>query len=197
MILGVDTGNALNEVAVSATEWPGFKERLARRREWIKLIHLLWREDRVTLRVSTTGPPRRRSTTDPTTRCRSTPQPAGRSSRGSRSREGRIDLHQRQGDGPVHPQAATAVREGLAKAGREHTSFDRTIEIKPSYDVDPGQAAANTRFWAPLATRSALRRLRRPWAGSTRSPPETPNALWRRVTTYRRTLGDRRRPMCA
>jgi coenzyme F420-dependent glucose-6-phosphate dehydrogenase len=43
-----------------------------------------------------------------------------------------------------------AVAEGLEKAGRDDT-IDRMIEIKLSFDPDPGAALENTRFWAPLA----------------------------------------------
>src|SRR5258708_2771680 len=48
MILGVGSGESLNEVAVSAIEWPSTKERLARLREAVVLIRRLWTEDFVT-----------------------------------------------------------------------------------------------------------------------------------------------------
>jgi coenzyme F420-dependent glucose-6-phosphate dehydrogenase len=44
-----------------------------------------------------------------------------------------------------------AVEEGAAAAGRDPADVDRMIEIKLSYDRDPDQALANTRFWAPLS----------------------------------------------
>ena len=48
MILGVGSGESLNEVAVTASEWPSAKERLARLREAVDLIRRLWSEDLVT-----------------------------------------------------------------------------------------------------------------------------------------------------
>ena len=48
IILGVGSGESLNEVAVTASEWPSAKERLARLREAVELIRRLWTEDLVT-----------------------------------------------------------------------------------------------------------------------------------------------------
>ena len=47
-MLGVGTGEALNEVAVTGIEWPAFKERFARLRESVRLIRELWTDERVT-----------------------------------------------------------------------------------------------------------------------------------------------------
>ena len=44
-----------------------------------------------------------------------------------------------------------AVREGAEAEGRSFDSIERMIEIKLSYDRDPGQALHNVRFWAPLS----------------------------------------------
>ena len=48
IILGVGSGESLNEVAVTGTEWPPAKERLARLREAVRLIKRLWTEEMVT-----------------------------------------------------------------------------------------------------------------------------------------------------
>lgn len=48
IILGVGTGEALNETPSTGMEWPEPKERLARLKEAIDLIKRLWSEDRVT-----------------------------------------------------------------------------------------------------------------------------------------------------
>src|SRR5213595_436662 len=48
VVLGVGTGESLNEVPATAMRWPEFKERFARLREAIALIRRLWREERVT-----------------------------------------------------------------------------------------------------------------------------------------------------
>lgn len=43
--LGIGTGEALNEVAVSRLEWPAFQERFARMRESVELMRALWRDE--------------------------------------------------------------------------------------------------------------------------------------------------------
>ena len=48
VVLGVGTGESLNEVPSSGIKWPGAKERRDRLREAIALINKLWTEDRVT-----------------------------------------------------------------------------------------------------------------------------------------------------
>ncbi len=47
VILGVGTGEAMNETPVTAGAWPGAKERRMRLAEAIKLIRQLWSEERV------------------------------------------------------------------------------------------------------------------------------------------------------
>jgi coenzyme F420-dependent glucose-6-phosphate dehydrogenase len=47
VMLGLGTGEALNEIAVSGMVWPEFKERFARMREAIDLMHRLWTVDQV------------------------------------------------------------------------------------------------------------------------------------------------------
>src|SRR5258708_1107012 len=48
MILGLGTGESLNEVAVTGMTWPSSKERLARLHEAVELIRRLWTEEFVT-----------------------------------------------------------------------------------------------------------------------------------------------------
>ena len=48
VVLGVGTGESLNEVPSTGMQWPGAKERRDRLREAIRLINKLWTEDRVT-----------------------------------------------------------------------------------------------------------------------------------------------------
>src|SRR5207253_7659307 len=47
VILGIGTGEGLNEVPSSGIKWPGAKERRDRLRESINLINKLWTGDRV------------------------------------------------------------------------------------------------------------------------------------------------------
>ena len=47
VMLGVGTGESLNEVPAIGVEWPEFKERYARLRESVRLMRQLWTEERV------------------------------------------------------------------------------------------------------------------------------------------------------
>ena len=152
IMLGVGTGEALNEVAVARLEWPDFKERFARLREAIALMRELWTGERVTFDGDFY------QTHDATVYDRpDRPVPIYIAAGGpvvaryaGRSGDGFICT---SGKGPelYRDKLIPAVDEGLAKAGRAHDSIDRMIEIKLSYDRDPELAMENTRFWAPLA----------------------------------------------
>jgi coenzyme F420-dependent glucose-6-phosphate dehydrogenase len=48
IILGIGTGESLNEVPATGMKWPEQRERFARLREAVKLIRQLWSEERVT-----------------------------------------------------------------------------------------------------------------------------------------------------
>ena len=50
IILGIGTGESLNEVPATGMVWPEGKERFARLREAVTLIRTLWREDRVSFK---------------------------------------------------------------------------------------------------------------------------------------------------
>jgi coenzyme F420-dependent glucose-6-phosphate dehydrogenase len=152
IMLGVGTGEALNEVAVTRVQWPDFKERFARLREAVQLMRRLWTEERVTFEGEYY------QTTDATVYDRpeqSVPvyiaaggpvvaKYAGRAGDGFICTSGK-------GAELYRDKLMPAVEEGLAAAGRDGSQLDRMIEIKLSYDLDPEQALQNTRFWAPLA----------------------------------------------
>jgi coenzyme F420-dependent glucose-6-phosphate dehydrogenase len=152
MLLGIGTGEALNEVAVTRVEWPDFKQRFARLREAVQLMRRLWTEERVTFDGEYY------QTTDATVYDRpeqSVPvyiaaggpvvaKYAGRAGDGFICTSGK-------GAELYRDKLMPAVEEGLAAAGRDGSQLDRMIEIKLSYDPDPDQALENTRFWAPLS----------------------------------------------
>jgi coenzyme F420-dependent glucose-6-phosphate dehydrogenase len=153
VVLGIGTGEALNEVVVgSVQEWPEFKERFARLREAVALMRRLWSEER----VSFEGDYYR--AVDATVYDRpEQPVPvyiaaggplvaryAGRSGDGFICTSGK-------GEELYRDKLLPAVDEGLGKAGRTREDLDRMIEIKLSWDPDRGQAVANCRFWAPLS----------------------------------------------
>ncbi len=152
MILGVGTGEALNEVAVSGMEWPEFKERLARLREAVELMRALWTGERVDFEgdyyrlvgamlydrperpvpvyIACGGPVVARY--------------AGRAGDGFICTSGKgMELYTEQ--------LVPAVREGAESENRSFEQIDRMIEIKLCYDRDAETAREHTRFWAPLS----------------------------------------------
>ncbi len=153
IMLGVGSGEALNEVATGWTAaWPAFKERFARLRESVDLMRQLWTGDRVTFEGEYY------STVDASIYDRpETPIPvyiaaggpvvaryAGRAGDGFICTSGK-------GMTLYTDELIPAVIEGAEKMGRDPESIDRMIEIKLSYDTDPHVALENTRFWSPLS----------------------------------------------
>ena len=152
VLLGVGTGEALNEIAVAGIKWPEFRERLARLREALAVIRRLWAGETVSfdgefyhtveatiydrpqvpipIYVAAGGPVAARY--------------VGRAADGLICTSGKgMELYT---DGLL-----PALRDGAGQAGREPEAIDTMIEIKISYDRDPGRALENTRFWAPLS----------------------------------------------
>jgi coenzyme F420-dependent glucose-6-phosphate dehydrogenase len=152
VMLGLGTGEALNEVSVARLEWPEFKERWARMREAITLIRQLWTEDRVTFdgeyyQTSDATVYDRPEQPIPIYIAAGGPQMAkyaGRAGDGFICTSGKgMELYT--------DKLLPAVAEGLEAAGRPSDAIDRMIEVKLSYDRDPKLALENTRFWAPLS----------------------------------------------
>jgi coenzyme F420-dependent glucose-6-phosphate dehydrogenase len=152
VMLGVGTGEALNEVAVARLDWPDFKERFARLREAVRLIRELWTQDRVTFdgeyyRTLAATVYDRPDQPVPIYIAAGGPQMAkyaGRVGDGIICTSGKgMELYA--------DKLMPSADEGLAAAGRDPAQLDRMIEIKLSYDRDLDQARENTRFWAPLS----------------------------------------------
>jgi coenzyme F420-dependent glucose-6-phosphate dehydrogenase len=151
VFLGVGTGEAMNEVPVGVT-WPDQKERFARLREACELMKRLWTEERVTyegtyyqthmatiydrpdpppgLYIAASGPAAARL--------------AGRLGDGFICTSGKAPELYRE-------TLIPAVHEGLAKAGRDPSEIELTIEMKVSYDTDRQRCLEDTRFWGALA----------------------------------------------
>jgi coenzyme F420-dependent glucose-6-phosphate dehydrogenase len=152
MMLGVGTGENLNEVAVSGREWPEFKERFARLREAITLMRQLWTGEEVTFdgeyyKLVNAVIYDRPSTPVPIYVAAGGPQMAkyaGRVADGMICTSGKgMELYT--------DKLLPAVAEGATAAGRDAAAVDRMLEVKFSYDRDPKAALENTRFWAPLS----------------------------------------------
>ncbi len=157
IMLGVGTGEALNEIATGfrgagAQDWPEFKERFARLRESIRLMRALWSGDRVSFEgeyYSTHdasiydrpegGVPVYVAAGGPVVA-----KYAGRAGDGFICTSGKgMELYTEK--------LIPAVREGADAAGRDFDAIDRMIEIKLSYEEDEATALENTRFWSPLS----------------------------------------------
>lgn len=153
IMLGVGTGEALNEYATGFTgEWPEFKERFARLRESIRLMRELWTGEKVDFEgeyYTTQGAYMYDIPEKPVPVYVAAGGPvvaryAGRAGDGFICTSGKgMDLYTEK--------LIPAVKEGAAKAERSIDDIDRMIEIKISYDPDPALALENTRFWAPLS----------------------------------------------
>jgi coenzyme F420-dependent glucose-6-phosphate dehydrogenase len=152
VILGVGTGESLNEVPASAFAWPPPKERTARLKEAVSLIRALWSGERVSFEGQYY------QTKNATIYDRSDPPPpiyiagagpvmakyAGESGEGFICTSGKAPELYRD-------TLVPNVKAGMLAAGRTADEFDMMIEMKVSFDVDRQRALDDTRFWAPLS----------------------------------------------
>jgi coenzyme F420-dependent glucose-6-phosphate dehydrogenase len=152
VMLGVGTGEALNEIAVSGREWPEFKERFARLREAVRLMRALWTGEDVSFEgeyYTTVGATIYDRPAQPVPVYVAAGGPvvakyAGRSGDGFICTSGKgMELYTEK--------LLPAVAEGAAAAEKDPAAVDRMIEVKMSYDRDPDVALENCRFWAPLS----------------------------------------------
>jgi coenzyme F420-dependent glucose-6-phosphate dehydrogenase len=152
VILGVGTGESLNEVPATGMPWPPFKERLARLREAIELMRRLAREERVTFEGEYYSAERATIYDRP-----EIPVPIYVAASGPTAAK----LAGRLGDGFIctsgkppelyRDTLLPAVAQGLEQAGRDARSIEYMIEMKVSFDPDHERALEDTRHWAALA----------------------------------------------
>jgi coenzyme F420-dependent glucose-6-phosphate dehydrogenase len=151
VVLGVGTGESLNEVPSSGIPWPGAKERRDRLREAIRLINTLWTEDRVSFEGQFY---KTESATIYDKPKHKVPIWVAASGPLAAAMAGQI------ADGFIctsgkNPQLYTdltgKVVEGLGRSGRSEDAVEKMIEVKVSFDTDPQQAKELTRHWAALA----------------------------------------------
>jgi coenzyme F420-dependent glucose-6-phosphate dehydrogenase len=152
VVLGVGTGESMNEVPVIGIEWPDSRERFRRLSEATKLIRRLWTEDfvqfdgdyyhvhgatvydrperPVPIYVGATGEVAAKF--------------AGRQADGFICTSGKgMELYR--------DRLLPAVREGAEAASRDFDAIEKMIEVKVSFDTDRERALADTRIWAALA----------------------------------------------
>ncbi len=152
IILGIGTGELLNEVPATGMEWPEMKERFARLRESVRLIRQLWAEDRVSFEGDYY------KTADATIYDKpETPVPiyiaaggpmvakyAGRAGDGFICTSGKAETLYTE-------KLIPGMEAGLEASGRTADQIDRMIEVKVSFDTDKARAMDDTRHWAALA----------------------------------------------
>lgn len=151
VILGVGTGEAMNETPATALEWPGAKERRLRMAEAIKLIKQLWTAERVTFEGAYYRTDRatiydRPAQVPPIYVAASgllAAKLAGRVGDGFICTSGK--------DPELYEELLANVAEGATTAGRDSSMIERTIEIKVSYDRDRSYAHEACNWWAALA----------------------------------------------
>lgn len=151
VILGVGTGEAMNETPATAAEWPGAKERRQRLAEAIELMRRLWTEERVTFEGAHYRTHRATIYDRP-----DVPVPIYVAASGPLAAK----LAGRAGDGfictsgkkpELYEELLASVEEGARAAGRDPAAIERMIEIKVSYDTDREAAATACHWWAALA----------------------------------------------
>jgi coenzyme F420-dependent glucose-6-phosphate dehydrogenase len=152
VVLGVGSGESLNDVPAIGIKWPPFKERQARLREAIVLMRKLWTEERVSFEGQYYKTEKatiydRPATPVPVYVAASGPTVAKMA---GEIAEGYICTSGKPPE--LYTQTLLPnVEAGLQAAGRTPGSIDRMIEMKVSYDSDRQRALDDTRNWAALA----------------------------------------------
>jgi coenzyme F420-dependent glucose-6-phosphate dehydrogenase len=152
VILGIGTGEGLNEVPSTGQPWPEFKERFARMREAVTLMRQLWTEERVSFEGQYYRTEKATIYDRP-----ATPVPIYVAAAGALVAK----YAGRSGDGFIctsgkKPELYTEtllpnLQAGLEAAAQPKPSYDRMIEVKVSFDTDRQRALEDTRHWAALA----------------------------------------------
>jgi coenzyme F420-dependent glucose-6-phosphate dehydrogenase len=152
IILGMGTGESMNEIPATGLAWPEPRERTRRFREALELIRRLWSQERVTFEGEYYRTDRATIYDRP-----AEPVPiyiaaagpvvaklAGEQASGFICTSGK-------GAELYRDTLLPAVAAGLAEAHRGEDSLDRMIEMKVSFDTDAERALEDTRFWGALA----------------------------------------------
>lgn len=152
VILGIGTGEGLNEVPSTGQPWPEFKERFARLRESVQLMRRLWTEERVSFEGQYYRTEKATIYDRP-----AEPVPIYVAAAGALVAK----YAGRSGDGFIctsgkKPELYTEtllpnVQAGLEAAAAPKPGYDRMIEVKVSFDTDRRRALEDTRHWAALA----------------------------------------------
>ena len=152
VVLGLGSGESLNDVPAIGIKWPAFKDGTARLREAIALMRTLWTQERVTFegqyyRTEKATIYDRPETPVPIYVAASGPTVAKMA---GEIADGYICT---SGKAPELYTADAAAECGGRARGRRAgiPSIDRMIEMKVSFDTDRQRALEDTRHWAALA----------------------------------------------
>jgi len=152
VILGIGTGESLNEVPSTGAPWPEFKERFARLRESVTLIRTLWREERVSFEGEYYKTEKATIYDRPDVEVPIYVAAAGAlvARYAGRSGDGFICTSGKKRE--LYTETLMPkVAEGLAAGGPKSNPYDYMIEVKVSFDTDRQRALEDTRHWAALA----------------------------------------------
>jgi coenzyme F420-dependent glucose-6-phosphate dehydrogenase len=151
VVLGIGSGEAMNENPSIGIEWPKFKERSERLAESVALMRQLWTEERVTFEG------KYYRTVNATIYDRpEQPVPIYIAAGGPKA----ASLVGEIGDGfivtsgkgeELYHTLLGALGEGAEKVGRDPATIDKFIEVKVSYDHDVPFATEACKPWAALA----------------------------------------------
>jgi len=152
VVLGVGTGESLNEVPSTGVVWPGFKERFARLREAVALIRQLWSEERVTFEGQYYRTKDATIYDRPATHVPIYIAAAGASIAKYAGRMGDGLICTSGKERALYTETILPkVLEGRSEAGPQARDYTRMIEVKVSFDTDMKRAMEDTRHWAVLA----------------------------------------------
>jgi coenzyme F420-dependent glucose-6-phosphate dehydrogenase len=151
VFLGIGTGEAMNETPATGQDWPGGKERRRRLAEAIRLIRLLWTEERVDFEgeyYRTRQATIYERTDEPPAIYVAAAGPLAAKLAG-RTGDGFICTSGKPPE--LYQQLLAALAEGADAAGRDAGAIAKMIEIKVSYDTDREAAERACRWWGALA----------------------------------------------
>jgi coenzyme F420-dependent glucose-6-phosphate dehydrogenase len=151
VILGVGTGESMNETPATGAPWPSGKERRARLREAVEVMRRLWTEERVTFdgahyRTQLATIYDRPDRPVPIFVAASGPLAA---TLAGEIGDGLICTSGKRTD--LYPELLGKSAEGARAAGKDPGRMARMIEVKVSYDRDLEYARAACGWWAALA----------------------------------------------